>query len=75
MSGQEAFDRFFGEFSKSYKVGYWELAAAWNEAIEYAYLTARGGQLDDRFQMRGTRQIYWKGRSDAATEIRSGKVS
>ena len=39
-------------------------------AIEKCYLQARGHEQGDGFQRHGTRQLYWKGRSDAATEIR-----
>jgi hypothetical protein len=45
--------------------------AGWLEARESAYLQARGHEEGDGFTKHGTRQLYWKGRSDAATEIRA----
>jgi hypothetical protein len=44
-----------------------------NRALEEAYQAARGGE--SRFEKHGTRQLYWKGRSDAATAIRALKQS
>ena len=44
-----------------------------NETLEEAALIARGHQDGDGFEKHGTRQLYWKGRSDAATEIRAKK--
>ena len=41
--------------------------------LEEAALIARGHQDGDGFAKHGTRQLYWKGRSDAATEIRAKK--
>lgn len=35
-----------------------------------AYLQARGHQDGNGFKKYGNKQLYWKGRSDAATEIR-----
>jgi hypothetical protein len=43
------------------------------QVLEEAYQAARGG--DDRFEKHGTRQLYWKGRSDAAIAIRALKES
>jgi len=42
------------------------------DALEEAYLAARGGE--DRFEKYGTRQLYWKGRSEAARDIRELKL-
>lgn len=44
-----------------------------NEVLEEAYNIARGG--DDRFERRGVKQAYWKGRSDAAAEIRKAQTT
>lgn len=54
---------------ESYVKGFKDLR---NETLEEAYLIARGGE--DRFQKHGTKQLYWKGRSDAAAEIRAAKT-
>ncbi len=45
---------------------------AWDAAFNEAYLIARGGE--NRFEAHGSRQLYWKGRSDAADEIRKANV-
>jgi len=50
-----------------------ESKIVWEVAIETAYMIARGHQYEDRFAIHGTRQLYWKGRSDAAEEIRAIK--
>jgi hypothetical protein len=42
-----------------------------NDTLEEAYRIARGGE--DRFKKHGANQMYWKGRSDAADEIRKLK--
>ena len=41
------------------------------EVFVRCYAIARGHYDGDGFLKHGTRQLYWKGRSDAATEIRA----
>ena len=42
-----------------------------NVVVEQCYLTARG---TDQLQAKGNRQLYWKGRCDAAGDVGKLKV-
>lgn len=41
-----------------------------NVVVEQCYLTARG---TEQLQAKGSRQLYWKGRCDAAGDVRKLK--
>lgn len=43
----------------------------WNSVLELAYMEARG---TDKLKPSGNRQLYWKGRCDAATDVRKLKL-
>jgi hypothetical protein len=44
-----------------------------NLVLESAYQIAQGQSYVDRFRSLGTSQLYWRGRSNAAMEIREMK--
>jgi hypothetical protein len=73
------FDKWFDAYSQTFSKDQWSLRDAWNAAVEHSYMVARGhtninGTPKDGFAVHGNRQLYWKGRCDAATEIRNCKV-